>query len=200
MPPLPLEVGRHRNRQVSLWSPCCKFSRRLQIHQARPRANFSLRSSLSGLSETPLRRCPRSSPSCHPRCSVRCSPRRSDRCGLNCSPHCGLGRCPGCGTSRCPRCPPHYFIRYSPRCSDHCGRSCRPRCSPRSSDRCSPDCSENSFPNCPPSCSAHCCADCGFSNDPGHRFEALRKYPTPTVLLDSSHPAPVSRLVATAPF
>jgi len=152
--PASSEVVRHRSRQASLRRPCREFSQGIQVHQALKRPNFSLRSSLMSLSESPLRRCPHSSPSCSPRCSVRSSPRRSDRCGLSSSLHCSPGCCPGCGLSSCPRCSLHRSTRCSTGCSDRCRLSRRPRSSPRSSDPCSTGCSVNCFWSCSPRCSA----------------------------------------------
>jgi hypothetical protein len=137
-------------------SPWRKFSQEIQLHQAPKRPNFSLHSSLLGLSETPLRRCPHSSPSCSLGCSVRCSPHRSDRYDLSRSRRCSPGCRPGCGRSRSSR----YSLRCSARCSPgrsgRCGPSHCPRSSPRSSDHCSHDCSENRSQDCLRSCLLSC--------------------------------------------
>ena len=174
----------HQDERLSLKPkhrarPCRKFSQEIQLHQARQSPNFCLRSSLLGLSETPLRYSARSSPSCSPCCSDRCSPHRSDRCGLSRYPRCSPGCCPGYGSSCCPRC----SLRCSTRCptgrSDHCGLSRRPRCSPRSSDRSPHDCPANCLLSCSPSRSVHCLPGCRVSYDPNQVLQHPMQPPNP---------------------
>jgi hypothetical protein len=118
---------------------------------------------LSSLSETPLRRPLRGSPSCCP----SCSPSRLGRSPDRCSPHCSDNYVPGRLARCCPDCPQSRLPGCSVRCSrsrsDHCGLSRCPHGSLSSSDRCFPDCSVN----CLPSCFVHCCLGCRDGPDLG---------------------------------
>ncbi len=141
-------------------NPCRKFRHRIQLRRGLTPCNSFSHNPLFSLSETPLHRPLRGSPSCPP-CSPQCRsgscfPRSSDRCGRNGSLRCSPGCPQGCGPRRSARCP----ALCSRRRSGSCGLDRRPRCSLRSSDRCSHDCPENRFPNYSRSCSVRCLIRC----------------------------------------
>jgi len=172
LPLLPSVVGRLRNRSASHQRPCRKFSHRLQLYQAPPGPNFRLHNSLFSLSETPLRRIPRSCLSCSPRCPGRCSPCCSDRCVLSSFAGCSHGCLPGCRSSCSPCCSLRCSTRCSTGCYDHCGPGRCPRCSPLCSDRCSPDCGWSCFQSRFPSCYVRCMSGYRFSSFSDQESEA----------------------------